>query len=55
MPKRPANDAMTAEIKLRLSPEDRDRFKAEADKMRLTVSAWLRLAGIEKLEKKGGR
>jgi hypothetical protein len=55
MPKRPADDSMTAEIKLRLSKDDKERFEAEAAKMRLTLSAWLRLAGVEKLEGKKGR
>jgi hypothetical protein len=46
-------------IRLWISQEDKERFEAEAKRLRVSMSAWLRMAGLEKLEhdreKKGGK
>lgn len=38
-------------LELRLATGDKRRFERAAAKMRLSLSAWLRLAGLEKLDR----
>jgi hypothetical protein len=38
-------------VNLRLAQQDKERFETAAEKMRLSLSAWLTLAGLEKLER----
>lgn len=53
------NDTMDAELKIRLPSADKDIFDQYAKKMRINLSAWLRIAGWaqvdaqKKAEKKG--
>jgi hypothetical protein len=47
MPTKPADER----IQLRVPGEDKPLFEEAAATMRISVSAWLRLAGFEKLER----
>lgn len=38
-------------IRFRLPTADKRRFEEAAAKMRISLSAWLRLAGLEKIER----
>lgn len=49
MPKTPVKLPET--FKFRLSAEDRRRFEAAADKLSLSLAAFLRVAAIEKIER----
>jgi hypothetical protein len=42
-------------IRFRMSKEDKRAFEAAAAKMRISVSAWLRLAALEKIEREQDR
>jgi hypothetical protein len=54
---------MDAELKIRLPGKDKKAFEEAADKMRVSLSAWMRIAGWQKIEndaeeksaRKGGR
>jgi Family of unknown function (DUF6290) len=42
-------------IQFRLPEEDKRLFQAAAAKLRISLSAWLRMAGLEKIERDGER
>ena len=46
---------MATRVQVVLSEEERDRFKGQARREGLSLSAWLRLAGRERLEAAGAR
>lgn len=42
---------MDSEVKIRIPAKDKASFEAAAGQMRISLSAWLRLAGYEKIER----
>lgn len=52
MPKKPG--VHEDYIRFRLPEADKRAFEEAAEKMRISLSGWLRLAGVEKLERDGG-
>lgn len=52
-PRRKHAGHMGSEIKIRLSTRQKQAFEEAAGRMRLSVSAWLRIAGMEKLQREG--
>ena len=46
---------MTKRVQVLLAEEERERFRHEAEREGLSLSAWLRRAGQERLGKRNGR